>query len=1363
MYLDRFGLNRPPFEETANPDFFFETDALRTICKSAGDRIAGDGGFVLIEGQSGAGKTMLAHILARRVREDARVLAQISSRDECAQVLARIAAAVNIAAPVGDDSSKHVARLIDSLEKHGDKKGVIIIDDAETLDAEDLLALQQLINTAGEHEFTIVVVLVATPAIKTRLRLPEVRDIARGMHRTPQLFHPDRSDTAAYLVTRLQAAGAKSTDLFTAAAIDSISALARGKMRQINALADAALQRAADQDRKQVDADLIDPSDIDTAPESTSTGTETTANEEPAANVTAPAEAELSRMEDIVTRFADLTEFAPQRIGALDSALDRLSSRADHVFDDATRQIERLEHLSHRFSHNETSAAEQLPQLERLTAEASQLHQRLADIVEKLADVDATSQDRISLLLSGLDSAEEIHNKLESAGQQVTGLIEESRQAAMTERDALVGIFEQLSARREELTTMMDGLRHQRQKLLEENEQAVAEMIDRCRTDATKACEVSANALTEARRTADANRVQLREHASAAASILSDGRNACKKTLDEVRALEGKLAERSAQLADQFERYDERLKFLADVDRRSSAMVTQADRATDRLGATITQAEKAANKVAKELDDAEQLREGCITTLERVQTDNLRAIEERQAESIRAIEERQADSIRTIDDRQTKSINAIEHRAEQAEIRAAQIEQRAEQAEQFLRDALARFEALVATEQTARNAADNAVKAARTALASVQQSEAKLAAAQSAAIDIEATASAALTAVQQQIKRFEDSVGVIARHGVDKARTEISAMLDNCAKTSAATSTALAEAVSAGVQRVQGEVDAATEQADALQTAIKIAVNAAEDGIKALAADMRGEFEQRIAATTERSAELEAAINAAAEQAQTRITEHSDATRDEQERISTELIERYRAELDSASESGIARFNEELVDRQCATTAAIELTGDQVRSNVLNAGEEFVGEARERILSAAAGAAQSLESEITAANNIADQLTKAVSEANKVLADARTTREQIDHQIRDVWSLTETTDQRARALGALADKAATSESHLAELVTDAARRANALIAQSDVAKKSADLLTAQQTQVKDICAVFTARIAEARKVCAEVIAANETGKNLHPQLSHLGAELRDQLDTASDIVESIRNEADTARVMSATVEQVGTLVAALDSKVTELQESLANPIGIIQDARGQADELNEICLAVKRVFRSVSQASLQANDRIKMLSKLLVATERSARTMQQWVQQASTTQARLADTIARSPSINDTHPLVGIPGVQDIFASADDRGVRVAAPKPMTTQSLSPVPDRAAVANASIGGKPIAASAVTDTAVVEQSPVIENATSAEKTVTPLMTVLKAKQAQRGKTPTPRLTPADVQDMINAAHKKDANR
>ena len=181
----------------------------------------------------------------------------------------------------------------------------------------------------------------------------------------------------------------------------------------------------------------------------------------------------------------------------------------------------------------------------------------------------------------------------------------------------------------------------------------------------------------------------------------------------------------------------------------------------------------------------------------------------------------------------------------------------------------------------------------------------------------------------------------------------------------------------------------------------------------------------------------------------------------------------------------------------------------------------------------------------------------------------------------------------------------------------------------------------------------------------------------------------------------------------------------LEHRLGTVQESLSNPLAMIQEARNQADELNDVCLSVKRIFRGVSQASLDANERIKMLAKLLAAAERTSETMRQWVTEAGRAQDRLAAALKLAPGVADTHPVVALPDIRGGAMPEALKGATLSAADIASMQRLS----RSA------------------------SPQTENrprATAAQRT---------AKTEAPSPTPKQRLSPSDIQALINAAKKK----
>src|SRR5512145_1802454 len=67
MYCDYFGLRCLPFEDRADPRFYFPTLDSEAILQATEDECQLGGRMNLILGESGTGKTLLARVLLRRL------------------------------------------------------------------------------------------------------------------------------------------------------------------------------------------------------------------------------------------------------------------------------------------------------------------------------------------------------------------------------------------------------------------------------------------------------------------------------------------------------------------------------------------------------------------------------------------------------------------------------------------------------------------------------------------------------------------------------------------------------------------------------------------------------------------------------------------------------------------------------------------------------------------------------------------------------------------------------------------------------------------------------------------------------------------------------------------------------------------------------------------------------------------------------------------------------------------------------------------------------------------------------------------------------------------------------------------------
>ena len=110
---------------------------------------------------------------------------------------------------------------------------------------------------------------------------------------------------------------------------------------------------------------------------------------------------------------------------------------------------------------------------------------------------------------------------------------------------------------------------------------------------------------------------------------------------------------------------------------------------------------------------------------------------------------------------------------------------------------------------------------------------------------------------------------------------------------------------------------------------------------------------------------------------------------------------------------------------------------------------------------------------------------------------------------------------------------------------------------------------------------------------------------------------------------------------------LGTRVHELRVKTEQIEELVADatarPVELIAAAQTEAAQLERVCQAVRKVFAGLSNASLEAKQRVDVIEKLSQQTDRASLTLQEWIEEAVRVQGRLERTLDRAPSIRQTH------------------------------------------------------------------------------------------------------------------------
>ena len=146
-----------------------------------------------------------------------------------------------------------------------------------------------------------------------------------------------------------------------------------------------------------------------------------------------------------------------------------------------------------------------------------------------------------------------------------------------------------------------------------------------------------------------------------------------------------------------------------------------------------------------------------------------------------------------------------------------------------------------------------------------------------------------------------------------------------------------------------------------------------------------------------------------------------------------------------------------------------------------------------------------------------------------------------------------------------------------------------------------------------------------------------------------------------------------------------------------LGSALAAPKQVVADADAHAQQLGDVCKAVRKVFAGLSKVSLEAHERVntfkelrtevdERIEQLQTHTTTASETLRQWVTEAAHAQQRLAATLEHAPSIRATHPtgsLAALAGGQGDTAPGTGAATATVAPatSPIISKVKTPQPE----------------------------------------------------------------------------------
>ena len=255
MYRPYFGFAEPPFSIAPDPRFLFLSQRHQEALAHLLYGVNSDGGFVLLTGEVGSGKTTLCRCLLEQLPENCDVAYIFNPRLSVEELLSTICSEIGIGCPPGNTSIKVFIDLINThlLNAHANgRRTLLIIDEAQNLATDVLEQMRLLTNLETNQRKLLQIILIGQPELAILLERKELRQLSQRIVARYHLDPLSRVEVAAYVRHRLELSGGKS-HLIPESLMGTLFRLSAGVPRVINVLCDRALLGAYVQGKERVD------------------------------------------------------------------------------------------------------------------------------------------------------------------------------------------------------------------------------------------------------------------------------------------------------------------------------------------------------------------------------------------------------------------------------------------------------------------------------------------------------------------------------------------------------------------------------------------------------------------------------------------------------------------------------------------------------------------------------------------------------------------------------------------------------------------------------------------------------------------------------------------------------------------------------------------------------------------------------------------------------------------------------------------------------------------------------------------------------------------------------------------------------
>lgn len=259
VYLNYYGLMDNPFSIAPNPDYLFMSIRHKQALAHLTFGLTESGGFVMLTGEVGTGKTTVSRKLMQDLGDDTQMAVILNPTLSALELLATVCDELGISYQADTASLKTFTdRILEKLAKNHENgiNTVLLIDEAQHLLPEVLEQLRLLTNLETNREKLLKVVLIGQPELQQLLRRNELRQLAQRVTARYHLLPLTQTEVAQYVEHRWSVAGGMAS-CFTSKAITELFTISGGIPRVVNLLCDRALSLGYSLQRPFVDHQIM--------------------------------------------------------------------------------------------------------------------------------------------------------------------------------------------------------------------------------------------------------------------------------------------------------------------------------------------------------------------------------------------------------------------------------------------------------------------------------------------------------------------------------------------------------------------------------------------------------------------------------------------------------------------------------------------------------------------------------------------------------------------------------------------------------------------------------------------------------------------------------------------------------------------------------------------------------------------------------------------------------------------------------------------------------------------------------------------------------------------------------------------------